>query len=62
MKEKLKEVAKGSMAILSVALVVMVVTRVLDDLYDFRLLMAAAGGAFGFEPLKKLFSKIKGLE
>lgn len=61
MLEKLKMVAKGAMALLSIALVVMIATKILDDLYDFRLLLAAAGGAFGFQPLVKLFNKIKAL-
>lgn len=62
MKDSVKKVLKGAMALLSVALVVMLVTKVFDEMYDLRLVLAAAGGAFGYQPLCALFSKIKGLE
>lgn len=58
----LKNVAKGAMALLSIALGVTVIAHVVTDLYDVRLLMAAAAGAFGYQPLVGLFSKIKALQ
>lgn len=62
MQERLKSVAKGAMAVLSVALVVTVLTHVVDQMYDLRLILAAAGGAFGYQPLVNLFNKIKQLQ
>lgn len=62
MKELMKKIAKGAMALLSIALVTMIVTRVFDSMYDLRLVIAAAGGAFGYQPLVDLFNKIKQLQ
>lgn len=61
MQEKFKVIAKGAMALVSIALGVMLVTAVISSLYDLRLILAAAGGAYGFQPLVGLFNKIKGL-
>ena len=61
MLEGLKSIVKGWMAILAIALLTMVVTKFLTELYDFRLIIAAAGGAFGYRPLVELFGKIKKL-
>lgn len=58
----LKNIAKGGLALLSIALVVTIASKIVSDLYDVRMLLAAAGGAFGYQPLVGLFSKIKGLE
>ena len=62
MKDALKNMAKGAMSLLTIALVVTIASRVVSDLYDVRMILAAAGGAFAYQPLCKLFSKIKGLE
>ena len=54
MEDKLKVVAKGALALFAIALGVTVATEVSSYLYDFRLILAAAGGAFGYRPLVKL--------
>ena len=62
MREKLLTVAKSAMALVAIALAVTLVTAVVDQMYDLRLVLAAAGGAFGYQPLVNLLNKIKQLQ
>lgn len=62
MREKLLSLAKMAMALIAIALVVTLVIALVDRMYDLRLILAAAGGAFGYQPLMNLLNRIKQLQ
>lgn len=62
MTELLKNLIKGAITVLAITGIVMVITWLLQDLYDFRILIAALGGAMGYKPVMQLVDKIKILQ
>lgn len=60
--QKLKAVARGCLALTTIAVGTQILVKAVDALYDVRLLIAAAGGALLFRPLCDFFNKIKVLD
>lgn len=62
MSDDMKKLIKGTLAIVTIATAVTVFVKFADEMYDLRLVLAALGGAFGYQPLCNLFNKIKKLQ
>lgn len=61
-KPVLKKLLKGAIAALALTLAVVLISKVVGDLYDYRIILGVLAGKLGFDLIYNKLSTIKGLE
>ena len=61
-KEKALEVLKKFTRTIAPTLAITVFVKVVDDLYDYRIILGILAGKFGYDKVQELINKIKVLQ